>query len=282
MGLLQRLEDSNKREVILKVENLSTHFNLGAGLFASSKEKVKALDDVSFGLYKGENFGIVGESGSGKTTLAKTIASIFKKSGGSYTIYDKESPFVLSYVFQDPASSLNPRMSVYDLLTHGYKYGVKKHAKSLPKVERRDLLSTLKKSELVKKATEVLESVGLDESALSRRSSDFSGGQRQRISLARALMFRPSILICDEVVSALDLLVQAQILNLLVKLKKQYQFSMIFIAHDLAVVSYICDRVAVMHKGKIIEIRSAYDIVNNPKESYTKELYQAIPKLNLK
>ena len=281
MGLLERLNILHCQDVILKVENLSTSFNLDAGLFSSSKQKIKALDGVSFELYRGETFGIVGESGSGKTTLAKTIASIFKKSGGSFTIYEKESPFRLRYVFPDPASSLNPRMSIYQILTHGYRYSVKKYAKSLPLGERKKLLLSLKKDKLLKRVKTVLNSVGLDSSVLERRSSDFSGGQRQRISLARALMFEPSILICDEVVSALDLSVQAQILNLLVKLKKEYRFSMIFIAHDLAVVSYICDRVAVMNKGKIVEVGEALSIVQNPKEEYTKRLYQAIPQLEV-
>lgn len=255
----------DERQVVLSVKNLSTHFNLEAGIFAAKREKVFALNEVSFSLYEGESYGIVGESGSGKTTLAKTVAGIFKKSSGDFLWKDGNDAHQMQYVFQNSATALNPRMTVFELLTHGYCYAMKKIRKV-----------SLKKQDLFKKVNLVLRSVGLDESATPRRASDFSGGQRQRIALARALMFEPKVLICDEVVSALDVSIQAQILNLLIDLKTVYNFSMIFIAHDLSVVSYLCDRIAVMNSGYLVEEGRRDDLVSKPLHPYTQLLYRSV------
>lgn len=260
-----------EKKMVLAVEDLCTHFNLEAGLFASKKKKVFALNGVSFSLYEGETYGIVGESGSGKTTLAKTIAGILKKSSGNFFWHNGMDSNQMRYVFQNSATALNPRMTVYELLTHGYRYAMRKQ-----KANR----ALLKKKVLLKKATSILLSVGLDESALFRRASDFSGGQRQRISLARALMFEPKVLICDEVVSALDVSIQAQILNLLIDLKKTYHFSMIFIAHDLSVVSYLCDRIAVMNSGYLVEEGDSQELVQKPLHPYTQLLYRSVLSLD--
>lgn len=257
----------DERGVILSVKNLSTHFNLEAGLFAAKREKVLALNEVSFSLYEGESYGIVGESGSGKTTLAKTVAGIFKKSSGDFFWRDGNDAHQMQYVFQNSATALNPRMTVFELLTHGYCYAMKKIGEGKVALKKRDLFE---------KVNLVLQSVGLDESATSRRASDFSGGQRQRIALARALMFEPKVLICDEVVSALDVSIQAQILNLLIDLKAAYNFSMIFIAHDLSVVSYLCDRIAVMNSGYLVEEGRREDLVLKPLHPYTQLLYRSI------
>ncbi len=267
MSILKRaleIKNENGKELLLKVENLSTSFKLGAGLFASSKKRVYGLTKFSLDLHEGENYGIVGESGSGKTTFAKTIAGIYPKSEGSWHVKAGAS---MRYVFQDPAQSLNPRMTVYELLTHGYRYYAK-------------IRGAKAKTLLYNEVCAVIESVGLSIADLERRPLEFSGGQRQRIALARALLFKPDILICDEVVSALDVSIQSQILNLLVTLKKKYQFSLIFIAHDLSVVSYLCDRVAVMVGGRLVEEGSAQKIATTPMHPYTKLLYASMPKLN--
>ena len=267
------MNKSQDKQLIVK--NLSTYFKLDAGLFGAGGKKVYALNNVSFELKKGENYGIVGESGSGKTTLAKTIAGIFKLSEGSFSHLA-----IVKYVFQDPASSLNPRMNVYSLLTDGYLYS--KRGKMLLKRLLKESPEKKKKELLLEKTVAVLKSVGLSNDVLERRPSDFSGGQRQRISLARALMYEPEILICDEVVSALDVSIRSQILNLLVKLKKEYNFSMIFIAHDLSVVSYICDRIGVMIGGRIVEEADAKKLISAPLHPYSQLLYNSMPEVGKK
>lgn len=264
---------------MLEISNVSKRFNLEAGFFAPVGRFVYAVNGVSFSVAPGEIFGLVGESGCGKTTTARLLVRMYEIDGGSVHFTDsagreynlaelgkkqlRELRSKVKYIFQDPARSLNPRMSIYDVLTAGYRY-----QPGWPgKVKARE------------EAAAILEDVGLSASDLERRPSDFSGGQRQRISIARALITRPELLICDEVVSALDVSVQGQILNLLLRLKDEYGFGIIFIAHDLAVVTYLCDRVAVMYRGMIMELASSKQLVSEATHPYTRHLYRSIPTL---
>lgn len=264
---------------IIEIEGLSKHFKLKAGLFTSGKQSVKALNEISFSIEEGISFGIVGESGSGKSTLAKALAGAYHIDSGyakfnlsntpeislskqlSLGQFRKQTNGKIKYIFQDPASSMNPRMTVKQILLSGYK------SSALWEGEEKAL----------EKAKMILKKTGLPENILHRRPTDFSGGQRQRISIARALMFNPEVLICDEVVSALDLSIQSQILNLLSDLKKEFNYTLIFISHDLTVVSYICDQIAVMYGGRIMEISSAATLIKEPKHPYSKLLYNSMP-----
>lgn len=258
---------------LLQVNNLTVRFPIKKGVFARTVGWVNAVRDVSFHLSKGETLGIVGESGSGKSTVARAVLLLNKPSSGEILLEgedirsfrkEKLSAYrrAVQAVFQDPLASLNPRHTVMEILTEG------SIVHGLIKVnERKDA------------AVELLEAVGLNSSALDRYPHAFSGGQRQRICIARALALKPRILICDEAVSALDLSVRAQILNLLEELKKKYSLSYLFITHDIGVVRHISDRIVVMHKGQIVEMGEAQSVLDHPQNDYTKYLMSAVPKI---
>ncbi len=262
-----------KHPVLLQVNQLKTWFPVKNGLLGLNKHYVKAVDDVSFEVRKGETLGLVGESGCGKTTLGRTILRLQKATSGS-VIYDgldimKQTNMAMRHlrsrmqiIFQDPYSSLNPRMTIGDIITEPMQI----HNIGDNQQERLD------------RAQSLLQKVGLKGQHLNRYPHEFSGGQRQRICIARAIGIEPEFIICDESVSALDVSVQAQVLNLLQDLQQELDLTYIFISHDLSVVNYISDRVGVMNEGKIVELDTANNIYNNPQQDYTKRLLEAIPK----
>jgi peptide/nickel transport system ATP-binding protein len=266
------LAEKGEGIITLAVENLKVYFPERKYLFKNTPEPFKAVDDVSFAVYKGETIGLVGESGCGKTTLGRAILQLVPTTSGS-VILDGENLAALSkrkmrpfrkdlqIVFQDPYGSLNPRIMIGNAIMEPMKVnGILNNRK-----QRRE------------RVVEFLEKVGLSADHFTRYPHQFSGGQRQRICIARALAMNPSFLIFDESVSALDVSVQAQILNLLNDLKKEFRFTSIFISHDLSVVRYISDRIIVMSKGKIVEEGPAEEIYCSPKNEYTKKLIDAIP-----
>lgn len=258
--------------ILLNVENLKTWFPIKKGLLRKLVGYVKAVDDISFKIPLGSTFGLVGESGSGKTTAARTIARLVPATDGKVVFEDisilhlhqselRKIRKDISMVFQDPYSSLNPRMTVGSILAEPLK--IHKAAKG---------------SELIDRISTLLEKVGLSASHINRYPHEFSGGQRQRIGIARALALEPKLVICDEPVSALDVSIQSQILNLLKDLQEQFSLTYLFIAHDLSVVEFISDFVAVMYLGKIVELAWADVLYENPLHPYTKLLLSAIPK----
>ena len=259
-------------EPILKVKFLKKHFPLKKSFFGKATSFIKAVDDCSFELHKGSTLGLVGESGCGKTTLGRTLLQLTKPSGGE-VIYDGKnltsfSPSEMKtmrqrmqIIFQDPYASLNPRMTV--------------GASIMEPLIIHKLFKT--KKERIKRVEELLELVGLEKSMRLRYPHEFSGGQRQRICIARAIAIEPEFIVCDESVSSLDVSIQAQILNLLKDLQEKMNLTYIFISHDLAVVKFISDKIAVMSKGKIVEYDEADEIYQNPKKDYTKNLIEAIP-----
>ncbi len=266
------LKEIYSREPLLKVEHLKTWFPLKKGIFNRVYDHVKAVDDVSLDVYPGETLGLVGESGCGKTTLGRSILRLVEPSEGKI-IFEGRDVMSLSgndlreyrkhaqIVFQDPYSSLNPKMRIGDAIAEPMSvHGLEPDAK-----RRRD------------KVCELLTEVGLQPEHYQRYPHEFSGGQRQRICIARALAVRPKLIICDESVSALDVSVQAQVLNLLNRLKKDFGFTYIFISHDLSVVRFMSDRILVMYNGRPVELGDADEIFNNPKNEYTKKLINAIP-----
>ena len=266
------LKEIYSREPLLKVEHLKTWFPLKKGLFNRVYDHVKAVDDVCLDVYPGETLGLVGESGCGKTTLGRSILRLVEPSEGKI-IFEGKDVMSLSgndlreyrkhaqIVFQDPYSSLNPKMRVGDAIAEPMSvHGLEPDAK-----RRRD------------KVCELLTEVGLQPEHYQRYPHEFSGGQRQRICIARALAVHPKLIICDESVSALDVSVQAQVLNLLNRLKKDFGFTYIFISHDLSVVRFMSDRILVMYNGRPVELGDADEIFNNPKNEYTKKLINAIP-----
>ncbi len=258
---------------LLSVERLKVWFPAKRRLFGSTKEFMKAVDDVSFELYEGETLGLVGESGCGKSTLGRSILQLIEPTAGNVLFkgenLEKASKERLrslrkdmQIIFQDPYSSLNPRMTI------GQAIGEPLEVHSLVKNKR----------DKKEKVIEMLAKVNLSPDHYHRYPHEFSGGQRQRIVIARALSVRPSFIICDESVSALDVSVQAQVLNLLNDLKKEFQFTSIFISHDLSVVRYVSDRIMVMNKGKIEETGNAEDVYLRPQSTYTQKLIASIPK----
>ena len=262
------------QEPILKVQNLKTWYPLRKGVFGRTYDYIKSVNDVSFDVYPGETLGLVGESGCGKTTLGRSILRLVEPTSGNVIFEGRDITKLnnkelreyrkqAQIVFQDPYSSLNPRICIGDAIAEPMMvHGIEKDAK-----KRRERVCHL------------LEEVGLEASHYQRYPHEFSGGQRQRICIARALAVNPKLIICDESVSALDVSVQAQVLNLINRLKKEFGFTYIFISHDLGVVRFMSDRVVVMYNGKIQEMNEADALFNNPQNDYTKKLIAAICKV---
>ena len=257
---------------LLKVENLDVHFPTKKNLFGKTTQFFKAVDDVSFTVQQGDIVGLVGESGCGKTTLGRSILQLIKPTSGKIILAGKDLTQInpsglrnmrkdLQIVFQDPYGSLNPRITIGNAILEPLKV----HAVLSNNKQRKE------------KVMDLLEKVNLNTGHFNRYPHQFSGGQRQRICIARALALNPSFLIFDESVSALDVSVQAQVLNLMNDLKKEFGFTAIFISHDLSVVHYICNRILVMHKGKIVEEGDAGQVYHHPKNEYTQKLINAIP-----
>jgi oligopeptide/dipeptide ABC transporter ATP-binding protein len=263
---------------LLTVSNLKKRFNLEAGFFARFGHFVYAVKDLSFSIAKNESYGLVGESGCGKTTTARLLVRMYEADGGDIIFKEKTDVRALKkrglknyreqarYIFQDPARSLNPRQSVYDVLTAGYRRSAAGRA--------------LGEKALRAEAGAILEEVGLNRADLERRPQEFSGGQRQRISIARGLLVRPELLICDEVVSALDVSVQGQILNLLLDIREKRDLSFLFIAHDLKVACYFCDRIGVMYRGELMEEAPAADLYKRGLHPYTELLFSSVAGAN--
>jgi len=256
---------------LLSVQNLKMHYPVRGGVFHTTKAVVKAVDGISFNLEEGETLGLVGESGCGKSTVAKAVVRLLKPTAGQVVFeghdITRSSAGALrtlrremQMVFQDPAESLNPRHTIGQILEEPFviqKLGTR--------TERSDW------------AAELLKRVGLPADAVHRYPFEFSGGQRQRIGIARALALKPRLIVCDEPVSALDVSVQAQVLNLLLELQRDFKLAYLFIAHDLSVVQHMSDRVAVMYLGKIVELAPAATLYKDPRHAYTKALLDAIP-----
>ena len=261
----------DKKTPELVVEHLCKYYPVG------KKKTLKAVDDVSFQLYKGETLGIVGESGCGKTTCGKTCVGMLDKTSGN-VIYQGQNIHELSkkekfetakkiqMIFQDPYASLDPHKKVYQIISEGIRI----HHLAKDKNEEKTMVLDL------------LKQVGLNEEHAFRNVHEFSGGQRQRIGIARALAVNPEFLLCDEPVSALDVSIQAQIINLLMKLKKERNLTMIFIAHNLSVVQYVSDKIGVMYLGNMLEFATSKDLYRQPFHPYTKALLSAVPVIDLK
>lgn len=254
-------------EVLLSIKNLKQYFNAG------KKNEVRAIENISFDIYKGETLGLVGESGCGKSTTGKSIIKLNDITSGEI-LYEgidiqkiRKRKDLLKFnkkiqmIFQDPYASLNPRLKVMDIVAEGIDI----HHLATNKRDRK------------KRVYDLLETVGLSKEHANRYPHEFSGGQRQRIGIARALAVEPEFIIADEPISALDVSIQAQVVNLLLKLQRERGITFLFIAHDLSMVKYISDRIAVMHFGKIVEIGPAEEIYQNPLHDYTKALLSAIP-----
>ena len=274
---LERLSSTSMAgaEPLLNVEHLKVYFPIRKGLLQRHVDDVKAVDDVSLKIYPGRAMAVVGESGSGKTTLGRAILSLVQTTEGSvvYQGHDltkltreeiKPLRRDLQIVFQDPQSSLNPRLTISTILTEP----MKAHSIGSNSDDR------------IKLARQTLKQVGLDPAMLSRFPHEFSGGQRQRIGIARALVLNPKFIVCDEVTSALDVRVQAQILKLLDELRNQFDLTYLFISHNIEVVRYFCDDISVMHQGKIVEFGRANEVCDNPNHAYTRRLIEAVPKFD--
>jgi len=265
------MADSSKQNILLKVENLKMYFPIHHGVFQRKVGDVKAVDDITFNVFQGETLGLVGESGCGKTSTGRAIIRLYKPTSGR-VLFDgldlvtiggeqlRKMRNKMQMIFQDPYASLNPRMSVLAIVSepltvHKVASGQKK----------RD------------KVADLLHIVGLNPDLMNRYPHEFSGGQRQRIGLARALALNPALIICDEPISALDVSIQAQVVNLFEDLQEEFGLTYIFIAHDLSMVQHISNRVAVMYLGKIVEVSSRDTLYSNPLHPYTQALLSAVP-----
>ncbi|MCT4593231.1 MAG: dipeptide ABC transporter ATP-binding protein [Anaeromicrobium sp.] len=259
------------KQILLEVNNLKKYFQVKKGFFGGNIKHVKAVDDVSFKIYKGETLGLVGESGCGKSTTGRTLIRLYEPTGGEIKYDGKDiakmsqkelMPYrkKIQMIFQDPYASLNTRMTVGDIIG-----------------EAIDIHNIATGKERLKIIHDLLERVGLSPGHAVRYPHEFSGGQRQRIGIARALAVNPEFIICDEPISALDVSIQAQVVNMLSDLQKELGLTYLFIAHDLSMVRHISDRVGVMYLGKLVEIGTSDDVYDNPKHPYTQALLSAIP-----
>ena len=255
--------NENKKEKLIEMKNLKKYFPM------KKRQVLKAVENVTMDIYKGEILSLVGESGSGKTTLGRTVSRLYAKTNGDILFNGKpveeygrkEFTKKVQMIFQDPQASLNPRMTVGDIIAEG--------------IDLHKLASS--KQERMEKVYKLLEIVGLNREHASRFPHEFSGGQRQRIGIARALAVDPEVLVCDEPISALDVSIQAQVVNLLKELQSERNLTLLFIAHDLSMVKYISDRVAVMYRGKVVELGTPEAVYGDPVHSYTKSLISAVP-----
>jgi peptide/nickel transport system ATP-binding protein len=268
---------NKQTDALLEITGLKKHFPILKGFFKREVGAVKAVDGVSFKIYRGETLGLVGESGCGKTTTGRLILRGYEPTAGEILFNTTEGEKInlsgldgeplrtfrerIQMIFQDPYASLNPRMTVLDLIGE-------------PLV----CLRGMSGQELKDRVSELLEAVGLDPRYANRYPHAFSGGQRQRIGIARALALQPELIVADEPVSALDVSIQAQIINLLVDLQKKFQLTYLFVAHDLSVVEHICDRVAVMYVGKMVELAETETLFAFPKHPYSEALLSAVPR----
>jgi oligopeptide/dipeptide ABC transporter ATP-binding protein len=269
------MQQEHTAPALLQVEGLRKWYSLGGGWLGKPAQTVKAVDGVNFDIRRGEVLSLVGESGSGKSTIGRAVLKLDAPTAGKVSFDGK--PLVgltrrqmrplrraMQMVFQDPYSSLNPKHTVEELLSAPLQI----HMPELTAQDRRDRIDT------------ILKTVGLNPAHRSRYPHEFSGGQRQRIGIARALMTEPQLLVADEPVSALDVSVQAQVINLLLELKQRLGLTMLFISHDLAVVGHISDRIAVMYLGRLVEIGDAESLLNNPRHPYTRALMAAVPNID--
>lgn len=265
------MNNTSNNDILLDAQNVKKYFPVHGGLLSRKVGEVKALNEVSFQVRKGETLGVVGESGCGKSTLGKTLLRLNKPDAGKvlfhgtdlFSLTNKELLPLrqkIQMIFQDPYSSLNPRMTVGDIIR-----------------EPLDIFKMGTYKERMKKVEEMMEIVGMRKSHLSRYPHEFSGGQRQRIGIARSMVLRPELIVADEPVSALDVSIQSQILNLMNDLQKEFKLTYIFIAHNLSVVEYISDRVAVMYLGNIVELGNRNEIFSKPRHPYTNSLLASIP-----
>ena len=265
---------SEQQKVILSVKNLKTYFDVTKGIF-TKKQIVKAVDDVSFDVYENETFGLVGESGCGKTTLGRTIVKLYEPESGSIEFEGKDIAKLkgnqlisfrkdMQMIFQDPYASLNPRMTVGEII---------KEPMIIHNIYNTD-------AEREQRVVELLKIVGLKPDHIRRYPAEFSGGQRQRIGIARALAVNPKFIVCDEPISALDVSIQAQVVNLLKDIQKEMGLSYLFIAHDLSMVKHISDRIGVMYLGHLVECGPSNDVYHRPLHPYTRSLLSAIPSPN--
>ena len=258
---------------MIEIKNLRKYFPIKGGFFNKNYGEVKAVENVNFKIPEGEILGLVGESGSGKTTLGRSIIRLIEPSAGEILYNNKN---IIDYsekemrklrkefqiIFQDPFASLDPRKKIFDIISQGLK-----------------IHTNLNKQEIYEKVLTIIKDVGLQEEHLNRYPHEFSGGQRQRIGIARSLVLDPKFIIADEPVSALDVTIQAQILNLILELKEKYSLTILFISHDLSVINQIADRVMVMYLGHIVEVASTKNLFSNPKHPYTKSLIETAPQI---
>jgi oligopeptide transport system ATP-binding protein len=267
------VQSAGGREVLLSVRDLKKHFPISSGIVIQRQVgAVKAVDGVSFDLFRGETLGIVGESGCGKSTTGRTVLQLYKPTSGTVTFEGQELTTMkpgdlramrrrMQMIFQDPFASLNPRMSVGNIISEPLRI--------------HNVISD--KDELQTYVENLMQRVGLNPAFINRYPHEFSGGQRQRVGIARALALKPSLIVADEPISALDVSIQAQVVNLLEELQDEFNLTYLFIAHDLSMVRHICDRVAVMYLGKIVEIGSTDEVYERPLHPYTQALLSAVP-----